>query len=513
MELNGALQPSGGLAIFGNDDGYAIGPEEVVFPAVEHFRDAIQQECGLTLRLSKCLVYTQSGELPAQAPAGMKRAGIEEEGGTWLPGFRCYGVYIGSDRYVRNMLAKEATRICQEIDKVMHLLRKDSQAAWIILSSAMAHQLDYSLTLQYPSDMLECATRVDARLWAALEQLAGQHRIPRGEEGGEVECVLDLSMVPSLNGCSYQRLLAGQPVKLGGLGLRSLVETRYPAFIGGLEQAIPYLVASDQCEAPLAPSLRAMMGNMAGNERWAEMLGAGSRTAAEFRDGWSSLAEEACNIFEYIGEEPSGTLSDALEAVGRDSVDGSTRIKIVQQREVLRHKMLSKALAEHPNKDARPVTAYQNVADDKCAGSWLLAIPNRDNCLSSPIFKEAISSHLCLPSPALREGGWVGQPVRSRGGVVDKFGDNVSAPKRFLETPGDIGMTRLRWPFTGKPVCPRCQPTAKFTGSSETSCLLLFWRREVSFNGAGPGKAKSPSSDFFFQPQRVPNLASRSLRL
>ena len=70
----------------------------------------------------------------------------------------------------------------------------------------MAHQLDYSLTLQYPSDMLECATRVDARLWQALEQPAGQHRIPRGEEGAGVECVLSLPTVPSINGRSYQCL-------------------------------------------------------------------------------------------------------------------------------------------------------------------------------------------------------------------------------------------------------------------------------------------------------------------
>ena len=137
--------------------------------------------------------------------------------------------------------------------------------------------------------------------------------------------MLSLPTVPSLNGRSYQCMLAGQPVKLGGLGLRSLTETRYPAFIGGLEQAVPFLVASDQCESPLAPSLRAMMGSMAGNERWAEMLGAVSRTAAEFRDSWSSLSGEASNIFDYVGEEPSGSLADVLEVVGGVSVDGSTR--------------------------------------------------------------------------------------------------------------------------------------------------------------------------------------------
>ena len=214
ININNALQPSGGLAIFGNDDGYAIGPAEVVFPAVETFRDAIGENCGLTLRLSKCKVYTLTGELPPQTPAGMERAGVEaEEGGDWLPGFRCYGVFIGSDRYVQHMLLEEGKRICKEIDQVMRLLRADTQAAWVILSTAMAHQLDYSLTLQYPSDMLECATMVDARLWTALEQLAGQTRIPRGEEGAGVECVMDLQMVPNLWGRSYQCLLASQPVK------------------------------------------------------------------------------------------------------------------------------------------------------------------------------------------------------------------------------------------------------------------------------------------------------------
>ena len=70
----------------------------------------------------------------------------------------------------------------------------------------------------------------------------------------------------------------------------------------------------------------------------------------------------------------------------------------------------------------------------KCAGSWLLAIPSRDNCLSSKVFREAISSHLCLESPALREGGWVGRPVGTTGKVIDRFGDSVLCCQ---EIPGD----------------------------------------------------------------------------
>ena len=249
-----------------------------------------------------------------------------------------------------------------------------------------------------------------------------------------MECVLDLSGVPPPHGCSYQRLMVAQPVKLGGTGLRSLEETRYPAFLGGLEQSLPYMVAGEHCEAPLVPGLRAAVGSMAGPERWTDMLAAGSRTATELQDIWGSLAGEAQSIWTYLGEEPSGPLSAMLEGVGGSTVDGSTRSKVVQQLEGLRHQLLTKALAAHPDRDARPVTAYQNISDDKCAGAWLLAIPSRDNRLSTAVFREALSAHLCLPSPALREGGWVGRPVGTKGEVVDKFGDVVLC---CPEIPGD----------------------------------------------------------------------------
>ena len=54
-----------------------------------------------------------------------------------------------------------------------------------------------------------------------------------------------------------------------------------------------------------------------------------------------------------------------------------------------------------------------------------MAIPGSALSISSSAFKEALSSHLCLPSPAIVSGGWVGKPVGRRGARIDKFGDNV----------------------------------------------------------------------------------------
>ena len=67
-----------------------------------------------------------------------------------------------------------------------------------------------------------------------------------------------------------------------------------------------------------------------------------------------------------------------MEVVGGSIMDVSTHTKVVQQREGLRHQLLTLALSRHHKREARPVTVYQNISDDKCAGSWLLAIPSPD---------------------------------------------------------------------------------------------------------------------------------------
>ena len=102
---------------------------------------------------------------------------------------------------------------------------------------------------------------------------------------------------------------------------------------------------------------------------------------------------------------------------------------------MLRYKLMDKALSNFSDKTARPVTAFQNIADDKCAGRWLLAIPSPDLALTPPLFKEAISAHLLLPSPAVREGGWLGREVPGGGGeVIDLHGDAIMNSSRI---PGD----------------------------------------------------------------------------
>ena len=66
-------------------------------------------------------------------------------------------------------------------------------------------------------------------------------------------------------------------------------------------------------------------------------------------------------------------------------------------------------IAADPDRQAQPLKASRNISDDKAAGSWLLAIPSPDLSLSKPVFQEALSAHLCCPSPAVTAGDWVGR--------------------------------------------------------------------------------------------------------
>ena len=56
-----------------------------------------------------------------------------------------------------------------------------------------------------------------------------------------------------------------------------------PAFVGGVEMALPHLEEGDQGTAVTCPQLQEVIGTMKGQDaRWSEFLAAGSRSAQEF---------------------------------------------------------------------------------------------------------------------------------------------------------------------------------------------------------------------------------------
>ena len=80
------------------------------------------------------------------------------------------------------------------------------------------------------------------------------------------------------------------------------------------------------------------------------------------------MTREAREICQVLGKDLEGSLAKEVASAGDKSSDGSTQRLVVEQKESLRHQLLARALAEHTDRQARPVTVFQNISDDKVAG-------------------------------------------------------------------------------------------------------------------------------------------------
>jgi hypothetical protein len=138
------------MARAGHDDVYAMGPEDVVLPAIQRFAAEILERCGLRLQWSKSKVYNTTGTLPDNTPAGITVAG-EMINGQFGPGMGCYGCPIGSDNFVRNMLQCRAEEIMKDAIKSVDMLAGDRQALWSVLRLSISNRFGYFYQLVLPS--------------------------------------------------------------------------------------------------------------------------------------------------------------------------------------------------------------------------------------------------------------------------------------------------------------------------------------------------------------------------
>ena len=414
----------GGMARAGADDITAIGPPEVVFKAVEEFGREVRERCLLHWERTKTEVFTWEGGLPVGTPHGLTLAG-EQVDGTFEPGFLMYGVPVGSDAYCKDQLMKIAQGIVSDGQKTAELLSGERQSLWSALRCSISQRFDYWMQMSYPSVIKPVAEWLDDQLWKILECATGLS-IPTGATNDTWSCLLAMPVEGRTNR-SFQQWVVRLPVRLGGFGLRSLCDTIGPAFIGALEQAVPFFCGNNGICPQLANSLggEECFGEEAiGDQRWRVMVTSGCREGLELKNVWKTLQKEERQTATWLGRDMHENLSVQVECVGSNSCDGSTRGKISEERDMSWSNLISKSLEVHPNQHRtnRPIWAW--LQRDKLSSSWLQALPGPDASLSSAEFSEAAAAALCLPSPACMER--LGTIIRGRQ-VVDPFGETVQS--------------------------------------------------------------------------------------
>ena len=124
-----------------------------------------------------------------------------------------------------------------------------------------------------------------------LDKLLGTS-IPMEGEGLGWDCPLYVP-IDGLQTRSFQQWVIRQPVKMGGLGLKSQVELSPAAFIGGVEQALPHFASHDGVCQLLADEVGEGQGHIGVGRRWEPLLQSGCRTGVDFSQAWAILQHKA----------------------------------------------------------------------------------------------------------------------------------------------------------------------------------------------------------------------------
>ena len=226
-----------------------------------------------------------------------------------------------------------------------------------------------------------------------------------------------LPEVERLQGKSYQNWMMRQPVRLGAMGLRSVVKTSLAAFIGGVEQSVPHFVGNEGLCSPLTE----ILGEMEQTEsRWDNMISSGCRTGNEFAAAWATLRQEAEQACTFLGRQLEGLLVAEAQGAGDGSCDGSTRRTVTTWLEDTRAAVLVRALELYPDQTARPVWVHPQL--DKLSQGWILSLPGYKGFTQAE-FSETVARFLCLPSPCCQTK--VGESLGQHGLQLDSYGNNL----------------------------------------------------------------------------------------
>ena len=93
--------------------------------------------------------------------------------GQFEPGFVFYGIPIGTDSFVEQMLRVKVEDITRGVERACQVLSGERQSLWTFLRSSLSQQFDYWSSLCYPSNVQAVVGQLENILWRVLENAAG----------------------------------------------------------------------------------------------------------------------------------------------------------------------------------------------------------------------------------------------------------------------------------------------------------------------------------------------------
>ena len=279
VELHRVVTEAGGACCFYSDDGYVVGPPEIVFPALKQFQTSLFARTNLELVEDKCEVYSKHPAIARDYLSKNPEFGKFNLGA--LPdvdtteatagagyGIKILGVPVGDLRYIETILTNKVTSIREDIfnstrildgcnlsessddsigleepvnDEAETLTTEDSnrgadlQLLQNLLLVCLLPRFDYWLQNLPPHLTLKHAEDVDKIFLRVLDHIAGQEFTEMGEKSLIVQRI---------------RL----PVKLCGAGLDSKEAKRHASYAGTMIKVVRSLANKhDEITGELIP--------------------------------------------------------------------------------------------------------------------------------------------------------------------------------------------------------------------------------------------------------------------
>ncbi len=137
------------------DDGYLIGPPEVVFKVLAKFAKSLKEESGCELNMNKCKMYNEEegacararrdGHIPEELLHLQEGTYVTEDGNI-LRGIQIFNVPLRDERYVKARLREKAMQVQRTTEAYTDDLGDEyPQELWTMLQYSLQHKITYWL--------------------------------------------------------------------------------------------------------------------------------------------------------------------------------------------------------------------------------------------------------------------------------------------------------------------------------------------------------------------------------
>ena len=464
------------------DDAYVYGPAERVLSiitAVYMGEGKAVTGCEMNTKDSKGWFFSPAGNrqiTTSKAWKAAKRAGchlkpyaIRDKSGTdvapALAGHGCVvaGVPLGTDEFVHTVLMRKAKKCSQQMKAVTKTvdLKVNLQLYWSLVYQVVRTQFDHLKRHCYPHQFREAGAYFDRKVLKTVAQVVnfplsrlqrvaqtegmqpfvptrsvrageaaadGTTPFPQARMRSEQELKEELEDITML-----QRIRL--PTRMGGLGVRSVVDTSHAAFLGMVTSVLPTMLHNKDAVG-IAPHLQDLLGDMQkGRDGWWRQLLQHTDTstlARAVRDAVVWLKQEAALPTE-------GCLAPAAAKVGEQLKDRPQH-HYTEEVELVRARRMCTQIKGQPWwKQSTILSAALNFPLHRGAETAVTALPAGEQRLTTDELQCQFAAILGTPVPAVEAarvevGGRANLRVPTTEGkqtkvVVGDTGNNLLAAK------------------------------------------------------------------------------------